>query len=111
MKLVPCTGCARHVRCEEETCPFCGTSTAPCFVDADADAAPPVALSRAALLFLGASAVAACGKTDRAYDPEPVAVYGPPPMMVDAAIPMIEAPSIQDAGTQPVTQPDAGKRK
>lgn len=111
MKLVACTGCARHVRCDEAACPFCGRATAPC---ASADgAAPPAALSRAALVFLGASAIAACGKTDRTYDPEPVAVYGPPPMMIDAAtpVPMIEEPHVQDAGTEPVLKRDAGKPK
>jgi len=72
------------------------------------ETAAPVALSRAALIFLGASAVAACGKTDRLNDPEPVAVYGPPPMMVDAAtpVPMIEEPLVQDAGTKPVPKHD-----
>ena len=125
MKLVACAGCARHVRCGEDACPFCGAALPACPHATTID--PPVALSRAALLFLGATAVAACGKTDRMHDPETVAVYGPPPMMVDASppvtiygpapvntdvpVPLIEPPTIQDAGTTPVTRTDAGKRK
>lgn len=61
-QLVPCTGCARHVRANESTCPFCGAS-----IEADLSKVPgmPTArLGRAALFAFGATlavTATACG--------------------------------------------------
>lgn len=55
--LRPCTGCQRHVRAHETRCPFC---------DVELEAFTPVLrgsnvpLTRAAILFASATAVAAC---------------------------------------------------
>ena len=60
-QLVPCPGCARHVRLEEPACPFCG--------DTSARAAPArrAALRRSRAAVLGAAlattAAAGCYKT------------------------------------------------
>lgn len=56
--LRPCTGCQRHVRAHETRCPFCD-------VELEAVASLPargsnVPLTRAAILFASATAVAAC---------------------------------------------------
>lgn len=57
-RLVPCPGCARHVRASSEGCPFCGAT----LVEAPAPAALPAArLGRAALFAFGAAALAATG--------------------------------------------------
>jgi hypothetical protein len=69
MKLVPCTGCRRHVRCEEPVCPFCGVALSCASSKA----------GTAAAAFLAASlALTGCpDNTPKA--PEPVALYGGPP--------------------------------
>lgn len=96
--LVPCPGCARHVRASESACPFCAEAI---------DAAPERVLApapndrlfaRAAITFAAAAATSltACGKepTDKpppvptnTTDPGPAPAYGPPPMMLEAAAP------------------------
>lgn len=71
--LLPCPGCARHVRAGEARCPFCDASVG--------DVAPPLvrrvassSLTRA-LIFSGAAAVALA-----ACEEQPVAQpYGAPP--------------------------------
>jgi hypothetical protein len=104
MKLVQCPGCARHIRRDETACPFCHRAVA--FEACDGNCQTSLAPSRAAVLFIGATALAACGK-ENGGGSEVVAVYGPPPMTsqikqaVDAGtILMIEPPSVQDAGTE-----------
>lgn len=57
--LVPCDGCARHVRSDDDACPFCGASIAP----APAPANPRGRLGRAALFAFGAAVAATVGAT------------------------------------------------
>ncbi len=119
--LVPCTGCARHVRASDAACPFCGLVRT---LEASRDAVPGARpLSRAALLFAAAATVAsteACGKTDPPLDaavsepPMPVAVYGPAP--IDDVTPVPDLPdaggAASDAGKAAADagkRPDAGK--
>lgn len=64
MALIPCTSCSRHVRLSSEldaTCPFCGAPIAQ--LKARSSSAQPSHLGRAALLFVGATTITACGKT------------------------------------------------
>jgi hypothetical protein len=76
--LAGCPACARHVRVDEASCPFCGTSLPEAFHVRPVPRAPPGRLSRAALYALGAagtvSASIACGST-----PTPSPPYGAPP--------------------------------
>jgi hypothetical protein len=79
-RLIVCPSCRCHVKLGASSCPFCGG-------DPPADASPRPesttshrALTRAALLFAGASTVNACGGST-----SPVVFYGPAP--------------IEDAGT------------
>lgn len=88
VRLLACTGCARHVRAEETVCPFCGQSLEGL---APRPLAPLPELSRAAAVFIGAAAVVGCGK-EAAPPPPPapitnpnelaVPAYGPPPNTV-----------------------------
>jgi hypothetical protein len=82
--LLPCPGCARHVRTSEHRCPFCETELAALGSAARAEMPPGVAtrgLSRAALVMLGASiAVTACGSPPPPPTPDaPVTSDTPPP--------------------------------
>ncbi len=63
--LVCCTSCARHVKVSETACPFCGARRV---------------ISRAALVVMGAAAIAACAKEPAGV----IALYGGPPVEVDA---------------------------
>lgn len=109
--LFPCPSCARHVRSDESTCPFCDAALSADFVAPLATRIAGQPLSRAALVFATAAAMAgtACGKepspskpteeahVDAASAPLPVAVYGPPPQRIEV---------------QPVEPPDsAGPEK
>jgi hypothetical protein len=126
-----CPACARHIRASETGCPFCGARLPEGFgVCAKSKSAAGPALSRAAVLFVGATAAASCGgtadatgtsdaaadtTTDAANDAAvdagdggdgggPVALYGPAPIDVghDAA---------EDSGLAPMYGPatvDAG---
>ena len=102
-KLRPCPSCARHVRADEATCPFC---------DAELPAPEPRAFDharaagRAAVVFATAAAisVSACGKKDGVGSSGAVvAVYGPPPQVEELkdASPGPESPPAnpRDAGT------------
>jgi hypothetical protein len=63
-KLRPCSGCSRHVRANEPACPFCHARVELADIQADASAVGPVAgarVTRAALVFAGATVIAACG--------------------------------------------------
>lgn len=111
MSLHPCPSCARHVRSGTETCPFCK----------EAIPATPIAqlparrVARMAFAVATTTAALACGKTtaDNKPPPEPtnvpVALYGAPPEMMDAAVAAAYgAPAVlptEDAGT------DAGAKK
>jgi len=76
--LIPCEGCARHVRSHEGACPFCGASIRG---DHPAPTMPERGLGRAAL-FVFASTVAlgsACQSTsDQGPTTRPVATETPP---------------------------------
>lgn len=73
-QLVPCDGCARHVRAEEGPCPFCGAAVRPA-----PRAIARHGATRAAIFYFGAT-LAACGGQSQ---PEPestiVQPYGAPP--------------------------------
>ncbi len=76
-RLVPCTGCSRHVRLSEPHCPFCGSGL-PSEAELPPLVTPPQGrLSRAALFAFGAAAagvvaVSGCG------DDSSVPLYGAP---------------------------------
>lgn len=95
--LVPCTDCSRHVRVTETRCPFCDgalpAAREPSELPQDR------ALTRVALVFMGASALAGCGKTEM-----PVAVYGPAPVAVDADA---GPPATPDPSATPGPDPQA----
>jgi hypothetical protein len=101
MKLLPCPSCERHVRSDETACPFCNQAVAFCANGRCAETGDR-ALSRAAVLFLGATALAACGKRDGGGGAT-ITIYGPPPIETDAAVPMIEPSAVMDAGVTPVS--------
>jgi len=116
--LEPCPECARHVRATEVTCPFCASPLALQGREMRVAGERPM---RAALLFAGATALAACGKTQA--PPEPPS---PPPVNTDLApAPAYGAPppdfltAPQPAPTPPAPAPppsatgraDAGKPK
>lgn len=100
--LVPCAGCARHVRAGEGACPFCGGA-----IEQGAGAAKSVLegvrLGRSALFALGltvaAGGVAGCEMG--------VAVYGAPAPM-DAGDAASDS-SVQEGGPGPdANEPDTG---
>ena len=117
--LTPCTGCARHVRASEQSCPFCSLERRN--VVAVERALPPMPkdplLTRAALAFVGVTALAACGKTTAKQNEQPppassdlkIPAYGAPPIdpaTLASMMGVVDAGPIPDAG--PVTD---GSRK
>ncbi len=91
-RLVPCPGCARHVRVRDAACPFCGVSIADASGAAASMRVLRKRLPRAALFAVGAGtiAIAACGDSsssgpgmdvgDSSTDaPMATALYGGPP--------------------------------
>jgi hypothetical protein len=92
--LIPCPGCARHVRAFESSCPFCA-SALPESLRASLPARRPTGrLTRAALYTFGATSLtlaAACsstssdtgtqdGASDVNHADSPIAHYGCPPV-------------------------------
>lgn len=80
MSLRPCSGCGRHVRASETSCPFCATTLE---AVADAPARAVGRVGRAALFAFGAAAavtsVGACdGGTTPAPDAAPMVDTGGP---------------------------------
>ncbi|MBX3274389.1 MAG: hypothetical protein KF729_29260 [Sandaracinaceae bacterium] len=63
MHFAPCTGCGRHVRADDEACPFCGAA----FAGAPPRPSPTARLGRAALFAFGAAVASAglgaCGES------------------------------------------------
>jgi hypothetical protein len=102
VRLLACPSCARHVRADENACPFCGHELEG--VSPRALAPLPTELTRAAALFIGATALAACGK-ETAAPPPPT-----PPDPHQMAVPAYGVPP-QDLQPPPMPQtaPDAGK--
>lgn len=117
--LVSCTECSRHVRVTEPACPFCGASLKGLEVRRLEPLPTDRSLTRAAVVFMGAAALAGCGKTSGTKElvptpteSAPAPAYGPAPVAeVDAATarpqvaPAYGAPPI--ATTNPA--PDAKK--
>lgn len=66
-RLIPCAGCQRHVRANEEACPFCGAAVA----TVPAHRLPSTRLGRAATFAFGA-ALAAATSTGCTESHEPV---------------------------------------
>jgi hypothetical protein len=103
--LQQCPSCSRHIKTEEAACPFCGHATPQGFSELVRPKGPP-ALSRAAVLFMSATAVTglaaplACGSSSTGGGNEvdsgqhdsggPVAAYGP--AIIDSGL--------QDSGQQ-----------
>jgi hypothetical protein len=85
--LHPCESCARHIRAGEAACPFCGAAVTQVAAPARGSVARP--MSRAALLFMGATTSIACGSSST----------NPPTTEPDAAI--------QDSGVDAAIQ-DSG---
>jgi hypothetical protein len=115
--LVCCTVCARHVRITDPACPFCGAS----LEGLEERRAEPLpadrGLTRAAVVFMGAAALAGCGKTSGTKDPAPAPTemsapaYGPAPIAdTDAgaaqpqAAPAYGVPPIATTSTAPDTK-------
>jgi hypothetical protein len=68
--LHPCESCARHIRATEAACPFCGaTVTEVAAPTARGSIARP--MSRAALLFMGATTTIGCGSSSTPPTTEP----------------------------------------
>jgi hypothetical protein len=73
---VACAACARHVREGEAACPFCGEA----IPEGTAAPRPPARsgpITRAAILFVGATAAAGCGGSTEGGN---VPLYGPAPV-------------------------------
>jgi hypothetical protein len=71
--MVPCSGCTRHVRVNDNACPFCGTVVSATEARIVPDA--PRRITRAAAFLFGAAvAVTACGDDEHVGVP----VYGAP---------------------------------
>jgi len=74
-QLVPCDGCARHVRRTEAACPFCGLAS-PLTSASPVTPEPSARLSRAGILaFVAAVGAGACSSAQ----PVPTAVLEAPP--------------------------------
>ena len=101
-QLLPCPGCARHVRAGDGSCPFCGAALEACEV---ATVTPPQFTGRAQMFgfraTVGAVAVAAALGTTACGAAGPV--YGAPP--ADAG------PEADGGGPAPLygAPPDAGQ--
>lgn len=89
---VVCTACNRHVRATSPACPFCDAPREP---SPERSRGALGRLSRAAVLSLGAAALADCET--------PVAPpYGVPPMRYDVP-PTVDAPAVEDTGPRTCT--------
>lgn len=119
--LVECSACARHIRSNESTCPFCRASATPFEVAARLPPRP-LRLSRAALLIASLAALEGCGKkpVETVPDAEPVAAppYGAPPPDLPTTPPLPSPLPTVDAGLRELLLPpygmpprDAGRRK
>lgn len=102
-RLLPCPECDRHVRATEPRCPFCDAPLPA--AEAAPARRPAAALTRAAILFAGATAVTACGPgsstadaaSDTAVGPDLAVLYGPAPTDVapaEAASDVVNSPDI-----------------
>lgn len=96
--LHPCPACAQHLRSSETVCPFCDAA----LPDGFGTCAHPVArdrpMSRAALLFVGATVATGCSAD------APIPLYGPAP--INDAGPSLDAEH-GEAATDASTGSDA----
>lgn len=68
LRLVPCASCSRHVRVDENACPFCGRELGDAVLRAPAPRMPESRLGRAARFAFGAAVattIATTGCSDR----------------------------------------------
>jgi hypothetical protein len=77
-RLEKCTGCARHIRVSEATCPFCNVVLADSFREPRSRATATGRIGRAALFALGATAVGVAANACSSDDTQEVADGGPP---------------------------------
>jgi hypothetical protein len=73
--LVPCSGCHRHVKSDETTCPFCQAALAPGSCTGRCARPAPARVTGAALLAAGAALVGAACQSSQSV----LAPYGIPP--------------------------------
>jgi hypothetical protein len=81
--LHPCPTCGRHIHGGEHECPFCQTAVPPGFGRCTQPAGGGRPLSRAAVLFVGATAAASCGGIAGGSDSDGGSIgvlYGPAPI-------------------------------
>lgn len=119
-RLVPCSGCQRHVRLDEAACPFCGGSIDT--AKARPEGVTGAGLSRAAALALGTALAAACSTPGGQPNDPGAALYGGPPPAPASAKPepSAKAPNPDDtavaamygmATPTPATPPSASAPK
>jgi hypothetical protein len=68
-RLAPCPSCSRHVKVGPPSCPFCGGDVPTDVAPRVSTAGPGKGLTRAALMFAGATAVTACGTSTTSPTP------------------------------------------
>jgi hypothetical protein len=106
-RLIACPSCRCHVKLGASSCPFCGGEIPPDASPRPESTTSHRALTRAAILFAGASTVNACGS------PSPVVYYGPVPIEDAGEDASDGSPSpvvfygpapIEDAGPAPIDE-------
>jgi hypothetical protein len=116
-RLTPCPSCSRHVKIGPPSCPFCGgdvpTEVAPRVLKL----APGASITRAALMFAGATAVNACSSSTTSTTPTPDAtadvghgqpLYGGFTPELDATDDLGHAVPLYGNDAGPFQEPDAG---
>jgi hypothetical protein len=98
--LHPCPSCAQHLRASETVCPFCGASLPEGFGICAQPAPRGQPMSRAALLFVGATVATGCGAD------APVPLYGPAPINDAGPTPDAGTDAPSEAATDAQTGPD-----
>lgn len=103
-----CPSCARHVRSDETSCPFCERLLPEDFAVCGPARATDRPLTRAALVLMSATALTACGKTSTSSPGSGVDIYGPAPVDVRADSGATEAQMpVAVYGPPPMDPPDA----
>jgi hypothetical protein len=87
-QLVHCPACDRHVLATEIACPFC-EAPIPEAATSETKGSAGRALTRAAILFAGATAISGCS--------DPVALYGPAP--IDGSSDAVQDSNLPDVVT------------
>ena len=85
-----CPACERHVRASERACPFCASTLPDDFsvcVPRGGGGNVSKPLTRAALLFVTATAIGGCEKKPNDPNANNVEIYGPAPVNVQDAGP------------------------